>query len=729
MQKFKKFFTHLLVVLLTLQGTVAALTINVTHARAASQDVVINEIMWMGSTTSASDEWIELRNTTNAPIDLSGWQLTHAATSSGTLTIPSGKTIAANGLFLISNFAQTDPLSVLNVAPDWVTTSVALSNTCSSIDLMDSLNVVFDSMGCASGSNYFAGTNTTVKAAMERNFVLASGTLSTSWHTSVGFVNLDAAAAPNNFATPKFVNDSTAPVAGAVQDDGAFTASTSQLPASWSGFSDAESGIISYQAGVGTAVGANDVVALTDMGSALSHTFTGLTLTENTTYYVNVVATNGVALTSQATSDGITVNTVNPNTPTNLSVSDVAGDGGGSVKAAWDASNSLDVTSYQLNYRRVGDSSWTSVHAGNNLEEVVNGLQNAPATYQFTVEAVDFNNQHSVPSSIVTGQALDNLPPQINGSKISLSQNAPGTTDTVQGAAGSSTEAGTANVFSVDPAANPAAVAIGTMALAADFSFLPISIGDNLNSSVWVQMADESGNKSQAVKLLDDVVAPNAPTLTKADARCPDACQVVLSWTDNGPDTLGYQVGYTATDGIEQRSLKVSSPSATLTLTGGTSYDFVVYAFDGAGNFSAQSNTFHLQLVNGVETIVMLVGGTPVTTTTALSGAREVAPVSHAAAFGATKVQAAAPTATPTSSTSTSQPTTTAGQTSGQNWAKIVIIVALLLVIAGGFYFLSRSTGDETEPPPPPAPAKAAARRATKPRTRRRRSRRKRTAS
>ena len=39
-----------------------------THA--ASLDVVISEIAWMGTTASSYDEWIELYNNTAGPIDL-----------------------------------------------------------------------------------------------------------------------------------------------------------------------------------------------------------------------------------------------------------------------------------------------------------------------------------------------------------------------------------------------------------------------------------------------------------------------------------------------------------------------------------------------------------------------------------------------------------------------------------------------------------------------------------
>ncbi|MFA5729968.1 MAG: lamin tail domain-containing protein [Candidatus Paceibacterota bacterium] len=37
--------------------------------------VIINEIAWMGSENSANDEWIELKNISDEPVDLSNWQL------------------------------------------------------------------------------------------------------------------------------------------------------------------------------------------------------------------------------------------------------------------------------------------------------------------------------------------------------------------------------------------------------------------------------------------------------------------------------------------------------------------------------------------------------------------------------------------------------------------------------------------------------------------------------
>ncbi len=737
MQKFKKFFTHFLVVLLALQGTVAALTVNATRALAASQDVVINEIMWMGSyegtTSHATDEWVELYNTTANPISLSGWQLT----SINLPAFPVNSVIPANGYYLVSHFDKTSGSSVLNVTPDWVNSSISLANApaCATIDLVRADSVVTDTMACNTNGSYFAGLNDTtnrIRRSMERKLVLLNGALVASWQDSIGFANLDSSAEGGTLATPKFANDTTKPTNGTVTDDGQFTANTAEIHATWSGFADAESGIQTYNIGVGTAPGVSDVQFVQNAGLVAEYTFTGLSLNDDATYYVNVIAINGVGLEGlYAAGDGITVNTVNPNTPANLTVTDLPGDSGGSLKAAWDVSSSPDVTSYQVNYRRQGDTAWAAIDAGLATEQIVSGLLNAPVTYEFTVEAVDFNDQHSVVSSVVTGQAQDNLPPVINGASLTLNQNAPGSTDTVQGAAGVSTEAGLANVYSVDPLANPTALPVGSMPLSSDRSFLPISIGDNLYGAVWVRVADAAGNLSQAVKLANDIVAPNAPTLTKIDATCPDACQVKLIWNDNGPDTLSYQVGYTATNGIEQRSLKVTTTEATLTLDAGTGYDFVIYAFDGAGNVSTKSNALHAQLTSGVQTVVTLVNGLPVTTTSALSGAKEVVPAKKSSFFGATRVQADEPTATPSGSSSTAPGANSANnatnRSQGESWAKVLIIAALLLVIAGGFYFLSRSYDDASEESPtqakPAAKAAGTAKTASRRRSTRRRKR------
>ncbi|RME98982.1 MAG: lamin tail domain-containing protein, partial [Chloroflexi bacterium] len=119
--------------------------------------VVINEIAWGGTAASASDEWIELYNTTSLPVDLTGWVIT----STGTLNIPlDGKTIAPNGYFLIE---RTDDNTVSDVAAD-VTASFGrgLSNSGTGLVLsaggvtVDTANITGGAWPAGSGSpGYF----------------------------------------------------------------------------------------------------------------------------------------------------------------------------------------------------------------------------------------------------------------------------------------------------------------------------------------------------------------------------------------------------------------------------------------------------------------------------------------------------------------------------------------------------------------------------------------------
>ncbi len=163
------------------------------NSLAASGDIVINEIMWMGSTASTADEWIELKNTTDADIDLSGWTIEGAATSGGAITIAASYTIIpAHGYFLISNYLETDSSSKLNIAPNLVTTSVSLPNTQLLLILKDSTNAEIDRADDGSGVP-LAGDNTN-KYSMERNDVPGDGSLAINWHTATSSSGFDAGA-------------------------------------------------------------------------------------------------------------------------------------------------------------------------------------------------------------------------------------------------------------------------------------------------------------------------------------------------------------------------------------------------------------------------------------------------------------------------------------------------------------------------------------------------------
>lgn len=161
-------------------------------------DVVINEIMWMGSSISGADEWIELRNTTDKTIDLSNWVLEYA--DSPHITFPAGSSIGPEGYYLISNY--TKDISHIDVDPDLISTSVNLLNTGEQLILKDNSGFVVDTANTTSG--WLAGDNSTVKRSMSRKNPAGDGTSGNNWQNATTQVNLDIGS--SDLASPKAAN-------------------------------------------------------------------------------------------------------------------------------------------------------------------------------------------------------------------------------------------------------------------------------------------------------------------------------------------------------------------------------------------------------------------------------------------------------------------------------------------------------------------------------------------
>jgi len=182
-------------------------------------DVVINEIMWMGSSISSADEWIELRNTSSHPIDLSNFVLANAGTSGTDITLPSGATIGVDGYYLISNYSDSDVNSALSVVPQFVTTSISFVNTGEQLTLTDSVGTVLDQTPVGA---WPAGTLTTEYHSMERNAVFGDGTVSTNWHSCIDAVCNDTTywdVEGNNYGTPGLLNHSSNDVSVVAKTD------------------------------------------------------------------------------------------------------------------------------------------------------------------------------------------------------------------------------------------------------------------------------------------------------------------------------------------------------------------------------------------------------------------------------------------------------------------------------------------------------------------------------
>ncbi len=212
------------------------------HAARAAPPVVISELLWMGSSASASDEWVELANMTDAPVDLTGWTLRKLSAGSETmmLTIPSG-VISAHGFFLIAN----DPpaTSRLNVVPDLVDSAVSLVNSKLQVSLYDAAGTLVDRADDGSGSP-FAGAyaSGSVWKSMERNPSVGDGTSAASWHTASTPVGFDDAT--REFGTPGAANSNSAPTALLTAPESAFVGDAVQFDGTES--SDPENDPLTY---------------------------------------------------------------------------------------------------------------------------------------------------------------------------------------------------------------------------------------------------------------------------------------------------------------------------------------------------------------------------------------------------------------------------------------------------------------------------------------------------
>ncbi len=175
---------------------------------ASPGDVVINELMWMGTAASSSDEWVELYNNTDQDIDLTNWTL---KSEDGTPLMILTSTITAKGYYLLE---RTDDNTIKDIAADKIY-SGALSDTGESLVLFDSYTVVMDSAPCSSG--WFAGAKAP-NYSMERMNPKESGWLTANWGNNNGIAmnGLDANSAPV-FATPKAKN--SVYYDGAIGDD------------------------------------------------------------------------------------------------------------------------------------------------------------------------------------------------------------------------------------------------------------------------------------------------------------------------------------------------------------------------------------------------------------------------------------------------------------------------------------------------------------------------------
>lgn len=142
-----------------------------TVEAASLRSVVINEVAWMGTTLSSSDEWIELHNPTTSAIDMTGWTLVAA---DGSPTILLSGDIPAGGYFLLE---RTEEDTVPGVTADLIYTG-PLGNTGEHLTLLDETANLIDEVNSSAG--WFSGHNE-ARVPMVRIDPMLDGNLAENW--------------------------------------------------------------------------------------------------------------------------------------------------------------------------------------------------------------------------------------------------------------------------------------------------------------------------------------------------------------------------------------------------------------------------------------------------------------------------------------------------------------------------------------------------------------------
>jgi hypothetical protein len=172
---------------------------------------VINEILWMGSDSSTTDEWIEIYNPESEEIDLSGWSVwskSAAGEAKRAVLFDTGAVIEPDSYLVIAR--RSAATSALLSDPDVLSADLSLLNTGLYLVLRDAGGNIVDEADDGIGAP-FAGANPSgggVKASMERVDPRASGIQKENWRSASASIGLDqtstvlASPGAQNFSLP-----------------------------------------------------------------------------------------------------------------------------------------------------------------------------------------------------------------------------------------------------------------------------------------------------------------------------------------------------------------------------------------------------------------------------------------------------------------------------------------------------------------------------------------------
>lgn len=165
---------------------------------AENGDVVVNELMWMGSSVDSFDEWFELRNMTGAPIRLAGWKLTGVGYPAGQdfLFSGSGRVINNNvihgdGYLLVAQYnaatsARIVEADILAQDPASSSKTMRMSNLGPrTYQLIDDRGIVIDTVSFSSAVGMEGSVPLSFPyRSMERKKVPGAGVSDSDWQTA-----------------------------------------------------------------------------------------------------------------------------------------------------------------------------------------------------------------------------------------------------------------------------------------------------------------------------------------------------------------------------------------------------------------------------------------------------------------------------------------------------------------------------------------------------------------
>lgn len=116
--------------LFSARAEISGMTVSVGEIKPTIPKVIINEVMWSGTSVSEDDQWIELFNTTGEDINIGKWKIEYLrGDNKPPIMIPANKIIPANGYFVISNYSNESNNSMLHIEVDMSNASMTLLPT------------------------------------------------------------------------------------------------------------------------------------------------------------------------------------------------------------------------------------------------------------------------------------------------------------------------------------------------------------------------------------------------------------------------------------------------------------------------------------------------------------------------------------------------------------------------------------------------------------------------